>query len=801
MSTTKNLGLSITTFLGIFLSSTILIAQHQVGGAPGAGGEGLFPADHPCARYFNGTSSPFALSSSRNDHQRPLTREDFLKFGRGLVFPVTGTLDFSTGLYQNPIPYSELEIVDQYEVCLTDLGTYDNEGNYVGTNEGKLRGKYVSPILEIYLPPFYGDPVSPNNDFRYVAIGQEGLTPRQSHMYAAAVNSYFHFTNFRRTVANDEFFASLNLDPEIYKNVTKRQYRPDLVGLQPGAGPMKLVLAESLSVSGMQLYQTENRYLLANQIVSPETGNTIWGLSYEVGASVGDYPGLMITWITKTNDTWPLNESLFNQNTKWISNALPALNDGISQWTDFVYTGQTEANRYAYHMFRRVYQVDCGTTPNGDFLMIPCDKGYSIINGMHFDETVTSGWNRTFPFKTPLNYDGYSGPGGSDLSAYYVAAIFHDLAFKAGLGIYQANRIAWKTISLVDDMDKMPMRRIGQLIQQAARELFPLNGDTSVSVYEEQIRDILLGRGIAVDAKLYCTQTNNAPGCCTNTADPLCVALGAPLSQAEYYLPPPIGEEFDFVLGDGTPTPGPIAEQVRFGSSIPESHPSSDGWGIAFYRARGYTAPASQDSNYVAYQFIRHTEYGPCGDYLAITDGTFSGSDPMGWTYNNDGQFYQEFYGKDLENTILFFPKGTLTYNRVRKRCDNELEGTNPEDIATFGFRVIKEIQNGFSFTVQRMNETERNITYALHVMDPSQAPHDKYEWEIVAYSNTNNVASKKTLKLRGDTVSVVLNKDQPVDIKLIRKRGDLVEDIEIMDRVNDLDRNDGSQFAYWMMD
>ena len=90
---------------------------------------------------------------------------------------------------------------------------------------------------------------------------------------------------------------------------------------------------------------------------------------------------------------------------------------------------------------------------------------------MMYDEAV--GPDGVFPFLGPSDLNSFDGPLGSDWSALYVCAIFYDIAFEAGLGFDKANRLFWKSISLINDSSYLPMKDFGEKILEAARFFWP----------------------------------------------------------------------------------------------------------------------------------------------------------------------------------------------------------------------------------------------------------------------------------------------------------------------------------------
>ncbi len=117
--------------------------------------------------------------------------------GKALVFR-GGPLDFAAmrqtyGDITNnaqpsfPIPTNSTPMIfkQAVEVWLENLGIYDTNGVLVGSNDGKVVGKYAKgSVLSIDNPgagyPLIGELVSPSNDFRVNYAGDGSVPPRES---------------------------------------------------------------------------------------------------------------------------------------------------------------------------------------------------------------------------------------------------------------------------------------------------------------------------------------------------------------------------------------------------------------------------------------------------------------------------------------------------------------------------------------------------------------------------------------------------------------------------------------------
>ena len=189
-------------------------------------------------------------------------------------------------------------------------------------------------------------------------------------------------------------------------------------------------------------------------------------IAYDLEAFVGDYAGLVAYWLLGANTGFP-PDSFYGQDSTWPNTVLSPIKNGLSDWTAYRYTGNTEIYRYALYALRVWAGRLCGGT------YIPGDKGENIRNVMMFDETNYTE-DGVFPFQSPTGIVSFDGPVASDLAALYVAAIFYDIANESGLGLHKTDFLFWKTISVITNApNNYTMRQFGTSIQQAARLLWP----------------------------------------------------------------------------------------------------------------------------------------------------------------------------------------------------------------------------------------------------------------------------------------------------------------------------------------
>ncbi|MBN8554541.1 MAG: hypothetical protein J0L93_03775 [Deltaproteobacteria bacterium] len=653
---------------------------------------------------------------------------------------------FKNGAYYDATPTVQ---------CIYNLGIYNAQGQRIGTNYDSsmnlygLSGKYLKTGSAWLNPPpgarSFG---TTNNNFQMDYTGAtSGLPLTTSLLYSSEAHHYYYIDKYRRTLLTDSFIDSLNLSANAARNIKYLQYNPDLVGIQYSGKP-RFFAAESETVAGIELYFPENfAYSYArSRTGSPYSSMTPISNSFDPEAIVGDYAGIASSWILGSNQPYPGAEG-YGQFNSWINNVLSPLNDGISNFEGYAYSGRTEQFKYLSMTQRSWSGNQCGV--NG---WAPCDKGYRIDNVMMYDENDMS---RTgiFPMwsSIPGNFPiGGYGFVGSNLASLYFSSLFYDLVSDAGLGLNKTRQLVFKMYSLIDNLSSFTMRDFGAKMIAAGRALWP--DGNGQSLYEKDIADVLRSRGIPLYGE-------------ANFKDGLPAGL-MPVTQA--------------------------ATVNYFGSGHPESQPS--GYGAANYTINGYKEPGT-DYNYMGYTFYKHSKYGPC-DKLVLTNGTFNGG-----SYNEDGDFYWEGKGRELGNLTIFVPENAsnpskvLQWKRYRQRCLNETEdGFYAEDVRPFGFRVIKSIKNGFSFTASKIQNTNSNSAYnnySLTIVDPSKsfAGAATYTWTFTNYLGQSFVRT-------GSQVVYAALKDQPFTIKIERKRGVKVDTLTLRERGNDLDRNNGNAFV-----
>jgi hypothetical protein len=158
------------------------------------------------------------------------------------------------------------------------------------------------------------------------------------------------------------------------------------------------------------------------------------------------------------------------------------------------------------------------------------------------------------------------------------------------------------------------------------------------------------------------------------------------------------------------------------------------------------------------------------------------------------------YQGRSLGNTLITAPGQTLRFLRRRQSCVSEQEGYYAEDVRPFGFRALKAIPNGFTYSVAKIGVVAggRN-SYRLTIVDPSltlTGPNTgaaTYAWTFTEFNGA-------VVNATGQQVVYNALPNQPFTLSVTRTRGAQNDNITLRERGNDLDRNSGKQFNqdYW---
>jgi hypothetical protein len=680
-------------------------------------------------------------------------------------------------------------------VCLDNLGLYNSEtglrtaSNYDATlGRWVINGKYLKTNLQSNAP-VVGRFARPTNDFQVNPSGTSSADARQNTLWSSEVHLYYYINDFRKRFINDTFVNSLSLPAQASLNLRNRQFRPDLQGIVnsrlPWTYPNEI---QSLTPT---LWSTS---VPANNFFSPSrqrlnTVDPLDSTAFDPEYVIAQYAGAAANWITSGTAQWPADPTWGTVgNLSWRTDVRPAVLEGFKLWSAYRYSGRTELNKYAMRVYRRWRGSICGGTNQP-----ACNKGWNIDNAMMYldsadpvlNNPTNASWPANnsddtllFPYGTNYGTNQYGirnafggvehyGPHNAELGGMFIAGLFYDISKEVGLGDYKADQLFWKTISLLDPSVAIDMTTFAVRVQQAARALFPNTSNPALSWYEQDIVDVFASRGVKMNGV-------------TNFLD---------------NVPPAIGM---------TANPGPgslitASATVGFGSSIPETQRNSTtGYNFLSFFQNGYqvTTPGTQ---YVTYQFYKFSKYGPC-DQLDLTNGTINApagsSNPI---MNYDGSMAASYKGRSLGNTLIMAPGQTLRFLRRRQSCVSEQDGYYAEDVRPFGFRALKAIPNGFTFSVARIGATSGRYSYRLTAVDPSltlTGPNTgpaTYNWTFTEYNGA-------VVNATGQQVVYNALINQPVTISVTRVRGAQNDNITVRERGNDLDRNSGKQFNqdYW---
>lgn len=659
-------------------------------------------------------------------------------------------------------------------LCLSNLGTYNSangayqSSNFDPTQNGYvLNGKYSKTAL-LSLSPSITRFTSATNDFTQSSITET----RESALHAAEAHLYYYINDYRSRFINDAFINSLSLGSSASDNLKYRQYKPDLQGLINARLPITTVQ----EVSSFTPWSND---VLRNDLTAPEkqrslAGDPLDSFAFDPEWVVAQYAGQAAHWISAGTAAWPVNPTwgAINSSYTWRTDVRPAILQGFKLWAAYRYSGNSEVFRYAMQVHRRLNSSTCGAQN------VPaCDKGWNIDNaGMFLDTSdpvlnnpTNASWpagasddTLLFPFQVrsgvPANHGGPGIDGG--LGGMYIAALFYDISKDVGLGDYKADQLFWKTVSLINPGQAVSMTSFGQLIQQAARALWPNPSAPGTTYYEQDLVDVLSARGIRMNG----------------------------VNDFTLNLPSPLGSPSN--PGPGTMT---TASVVGVGSPVPDTQRnSSTGYNFLSFFLNGYSV-STAGTQYVTYQFYKHSKLGAV-DAVEFTNGTINSISPTNPILNYDGQMNASYEGRSLGNMLLMAPGQTLRFLRRRQSAVSEQEGYYVEDVRPHGFRALKAIPNGFTFKVTKIGPSVRGTNYQLTIVDPSLTMSGAntgpatYAWTFTDYNGVVRNAS-------GQAVTYDALANQPFTLSVTRTRGSQNDNITLRERGNDLDRNSGAQF------
>lgn len=647
--------------------------------------------------------------------------------GLGYVF-TNGYIDFVSMRALEPDGVIKATTPMRYKepvlACLDSLGYYDLEtgalipqyrppGDFqpvLEYNDGRLTGRYLETSVVSGIGLGYVEPIrSAANDFRVYFRGEvrassagvdvlyphellpDGLPQevpvprREANLWAAQVQLYYDITRYRNVFFNTRFTRDLRLASEIRNNLLFRQYRPDLIGAIRTEKP-RIVINEVMNPAGVLINPFGNAMVVAARFredpvrlvdeveLPPELAaqyEDIYNAAYDSSGASSDYAGLIAEWVIADNRGFP-SESGFGQFNGWKASILPALNDGMSVLEADRMVGvehfAVDIGSYLQRWRKNSY---CKTG------VLPCDYGPAMVNPMMYSGDDHSGGPSTFPFYDEYyvgNPNFFKGIAGSDLAGLYIAAISIEIGNFSGIGLYRSASLLWKSLSLIEDRDSYPLAQFGSRLVRAARVLFPSEPDL-----HEAVREVLNSRGI-------------------------------PLLE--------ISSDFRTQL-----RPAALDSRgVKFASPHPLPHTQVLG---AKNTVVGEFV-GDPDADYYALQFYEHSRLGPC-DSFEITNGRFLDDAEHTYEPAADRPFRKILEGEEMQNLFLLAPGSRFSWKVNSNRCASDFEGLHTEDVAAFGFQVVKAIKNGFGVRAVRVPDES---TVAFQVEDPSGGLKN-YDWQM----------------------------------------------------------------------
>ncbi|MEM7807140.1 MAG: dockerin type I domain-containing protein [Planctomycetota bacterium] len=696
-------------------------------------------------------------------------------WGKGLAF--LGEAYRTDG----PVDATEVpELEVRSPVMLQNLGVYDSEtGAYLASNLQTinatfLAGRFVRTLTASFFPLLDQHQVF-DNDFRFSLEGTTDVPVTVGTLWSTEVNAYYHIDRFRTLTFSTTFIESLGLGFEIENNLLNRQYRDGgYSGQSTIFEDIPVFVAEEggspTIPSGGRIFPVENALRLGTRTMR-SGGEELLSLShgFDRGTVVGEYAGLLPFWISPQNSLYPIDFLAASQHP---SSMTAVINDSVNYWASYRYTGESEI----WRTWSANLRVWAGRPVGGDG--IPALRGFEIgdLNSMMFDENNTSG-DQIYPYDNSLPFgltdDDY--PDGTDRMGLFLSAMWWEMANDAGLGDETVDKIVWKTLSLLPDVDMYAMRQFGDLMLTAAAELFPDPTDATRSIYHGAMVQVMASRGIAVD--------------------------GAGVFQDN--LPTAIGD------------PSTMDNSLNFDSAHPNRQIalSLNQWSYGDRRVfqNAYTEPGSADFEYLSVEFYKHSKFGPA-DRLLVADGSYFGADDFGGSgpgstieefgeWREDGDYVIEIEARELGNASVFIPGDRFAYADHRNRLSNEAAGPSSIDFHSFGWIATQSMKNGFSIEVQRVGSDADTITYDVSIVDPSlsmtggdRTGPATYDWSFSNALGETFSVDGDTAGDDGQTVRYTARRDEPFDLSITRTRAasGIVDVLDLTERGNDFDRDNG---------
>ena len=117
-----------------------------------------------------------------------------------------------------------------------NLGAYDSNGIWTGSNSNHLIGKYGDTEIMSADEYAISDPNWPNipellgvnNDFSVDYSGQGSAPNREAILWSSEAQFYYNINDYRSRILNNQFIDSLGLSGSNKSNLKDHQFRPDL---------------------------------------------------------------------------------------------------------------------------------------------------------------------------------------------------------------------------------------------------------------------------------------------------------------------------------------------------------------------------------------------------------------------------------------------------------------------------------------------------------------------------------------------------------------------------------------------
>jgi len=736
----------------------------------------------------------------------------------GPLSPCTGDLtntQYGRALY---FPNSPLNDAEPEEVCMTDLGGYNDNWEFVEPNQGFASGRYVQTINDDVTDrgatdfPEVLNLRQEDNDFRMnpfcynepVPEGEtpcpEGILAREATLWGSQLAGYHGTTDFRNRIMNPAIEAA-NIDAESFQWLMEDQKRASLCGdfcFRP-------VLIEAVEAFESSIFNTGigsgsvSKNFVWTFPIEREVGEAALSIALDPGLVVGEYAQLLSNYLPTYEEGFKgMEGSFFGFNQSWQTTIGGALGDSHELVAAYLYLEEAEVHRYAYFTARKLLEdywerdrPACRDPDvNPESTNYDCDKAMTLRNVMMANsaEPIENEFYKrgVFPF-FPRGYDIFDGPTGEDLAAFMPSAIWYDISNEFGLGDEKMYPLLIKTYDMIDDpRDNLNIHEFGELILAAAAELWPDLSNPDQSIYHEGLKDLMVSRGLDIGGVYF----------------------------QEQLTPAVVPDSKDVVYDEITD------------NALRSFHPMIQSEYTGFNgNVRGSTTARWEDPtdeiHYRSLRFDKYSRNGPC-DRAFFMEADVGNTWATAWVPPFDNAFgpdnlppeqFQAIPNPDEDaniffemspdkgtdrpgNLSLFVPGDAVGVFNHSRRCQTDRDGYYAEDQRALGWKIVDSMPNGFAIEVVSSIEFGSSFLHHIQIVDPSaDADHpyfvgaSTYDWSIRDYHGeelTGQISGQG-----GDHVFAVwLPKDEPVVISITRNRDG--EQYEIEEPSNRLGRKLG---------